>query len=168
MSDEREALLGLGGNLGDRLATLRSAVSLLESTPSVTVVGCSGVYESPPLGPVAQPDFLNAAVLVRTTLAPRELLAVAHSIEQQHGRERRVRWGPRTLDIDLLWVDGVTIDEPGLTIPHPGLVNRAFVLRPAAELKPELRLPGGLTVADLTEGLVDDACILLQGAELRG
>ncbi|MBI2299092.1 MAG: 2-amino-4-hydroxy-6-hydroxymethyldihydropteridine diphosphokinase [Armatimonadetes bacterium] len=166
--EARRALLGLGSNLGDRLATLRSAVSGLAEVAGVDVTGCSSVYASPPMGPVAQGEFLNAAVAVETELAPRELLSACLAVEAAHGRERRERWGPRTLDIDVLWMEGVRLAEAGLSIPHPGLAERAFVLRPLAELAPELRLPDGRTAAAAVEELVDDACVRIPGARLRG
>lgn len=162
-----EALVGLGSNLGDRLAVLRSAVAALRAEPGIAVLACSGVYLSPPLGGRAQGDFLNAVVLMETDLAPRALLDRLLALEAAHGRERRVRWGARTLDLDILWMAGVTVDEPGLTVPHPGLAERAFVLRPLAELRPELRLADGRTVAEAAEE-ADDACVRLPGADLGG
>ena len=168
MVKARRALLGLGSNLGDRLATLRAAVSGLAETAGVALTGCSSVHASPPMGPVEQGEFLNAAVAVETELAPRALLAACLAVETALGRERRVRWGPRTLDIDILWMEGVCLAEPGLSIPHPGLAERAFVLRPLAELAPELRLPDGRTAAAAVEELADDACVRIPGARLRG
>ncbi len=162
-----EALVGLGSNLGDRLAVLRSAVAALRAEPGVAVLACSGVYQSPPLGGRAQGEFLNAAVLLETSLAPRALLGRLLALEADHGRERRVRWGPRTLDLDILWMAGVAIDEPGLTVPHPGLAERAFVLRPVAELRPALMLPDGRSVAEAAME-ADDACVRLPGADLGG
>lgn len=167
-STARSALVGLGSNLGDRLGLLRSATAALAAVDGVTLRRCSGVYESAPLGPIAQGDFLNAVVLVDTTLGPRELLAAALAIEAAHGRIRAERWGPRTVDIDLLWIDGVRLDEPGLTIPHPGLAERVFVLRPLAELWPDFRLPDGRTAAGAAEEWEADACLRLPGAQLCG
>jgi 2-amino-4-hydroxy-6-hydroxymethyldihydropteridine diphosphokinase len=118
------------------------------------------------MGPVDQDDFLNAAVAFETTLSPRALLALALSIEADHGRVRERRWGPRTLDLDILWLDGIVVAEPGLTVPHPGLSERAFVLRPVADLMPELVLPDGRTAAQAAEELVDDACVYVPGADL--
>ncbi|NUQ00407.1 MAG: 2-amino-4-hydroxy-6-hydroxymethyldihydropteridine diphosphokinase [Armatimonadetes bacterium] len=164
----RRGVIGLGSNLGDRLAYLRGAVSRLQAEPGLRLVATSGVYESPPMGPIAQADFLNAAVLIETTIAPRELLARCLAIEAEHGRVREVRWGPRTLDLDLLWVEGVTVEEPGLTLPHPGLAERAFVLRPLAELLPDLVLGDGRNARQAAEELHDDACVRLSGAHLGG
>lgn len=162
----RRCVIGLGSNLGDRLGTLQSAVGRLRREPGVEVMAVSGVYESPPMGPVEQAHFLNAAVLIDTDLAPRELLERCLAIEAEHGRIRAVRWGPRTLDLDLLWMESVAIDEPGLTLPHPGLAERAFVLRPVVELLPELVLSDGRTVRRAAEELNDDACVRLPGAHL--
>lgn len=159
------ALVGLGSNLGDRLASLRSAAGALRATAGIEPLAASSVWLSPPMGPVAQGEFLNAVVLIETELTPRALLARLLEIEAAHGRERRARWGPRTVDLDLLWLSGVTIDEPGLTVPHPGLATRAFVLRPAAELAPDLTLPDGRTLAAAAEES-DDACVRVAGADL--
>lgn len=160
-------LLGLGSNLGDRLAYLRAGVAGLRRG-GVCITGGSRVYESPPLGPVEQGAFLNAAVAGETHLAPRELLALALAVEAGQGRVRAVRWGPRTLDVDLLWYEGVRLDEPGLTLPHPGLASRAFVLRPLADLVPALALPDGRTVAEAVEALQDDGCLPIPGEDLDG
>ena len=162
----RAALLGLGSNLGDRLATLQAAARRLAGSVGVRAVRVSGVYASPPLGNAALYEFLNAALWCETRLAPRALLELALAVEADHQRVRTVHWGPRTLDIDILWIDGMMIAEPGLTVPHPGLAQRAFVLRPVAELAPELVLPDGRTVAAAVKELVDDACVRLPGQDL--
>lgn len=127
------AFLGLGSNLGDRRAQLRSAV---DSLPGVTAV--SGVYETDPVGGPDQGRFLNIVVEIDTELDPRALLGLCHRIESAAGRVRDVRWGPRTLDVDILWMDGITVDEPDLQIPHPRMWERRFVLAPLAELAPDL------------------------------
>ena len=168
MSDWRRALLGLGSNLGDRLATLRAGVARLTAHDGVRLVACSRVYSSPPMGDAALHEFLNAALLIETRLSARELLALALAVETNLGRVRTVRWGPRTLDIDLLWLADVTVDEPGLTVPHPGLAEREFVLRPAADLLPELVLPDGRTVARALSEMESHACIPLPGSDLGG
>ncbi|MBX3184153.1 MAG: 2-amino-4-hydroxy-6-hydroxymethyldihydropteridine diphosphokinase [Polyangiaceae bacterium] len=125
-------VLGLGSNLGDRLGTLRHACEALQAHGEV--LACSSVYETPPVGP-PQPDYLNAALLLETPLAPPMLLQEAQRIERAHGRERRERWGARTLDLDLLWAD-----EAGrwgeLVVPHPRLMERAFALVPLLEVLP--------------------------------
>lgn len=132
-----EAVLGLGGNLGARSATLRGALALLADTPGCAVLACSALYEAPPLGP-PQPDYYNAAVRVRWQAPPRALLARTQAIERQLGRVRTLRWGPRTLDIDLLhWSEGA-VREPGLEVPHPGLEARSFALAPLIDVAPAL------------------------------
>ena len=131
------AYVGVGANLGDREATIRSA---LDALPGVVAV--SALRETDPVGVVEQPPFLNGAVALETDLAPRELLDVLLSVERGLGRERRERWGPRTIDLDLLLYGDETIDEPGLTVPHPRLHERRFALEPLLELDPELAIPG--------------------------
>jgi len=129
-------VIGLGANLGDRLRTLRAAVLALDATGQVQRL--SHIYETPALGP-PQPDYLNAAVLFDSSLPARALLDELLRIEQRHGRERRERWGPRTLDLDLLLSPGLTLDEPGLTLPHPELARRSFALVPLLDVLPEAR-----------------------------
>lgn len=141
------ALLGLGSNLGDRWTQLRDAV---ESLPGL--VGTSDVYETDPVGGPEQDRYLNLVAEIDTDLAPHALLGVCHRLEAAAGRVRDVRWGPRTLDVDILWIDGVTVDEPDLQIPHPRMFERRFVLRPLADLAPDL-LP------DDWETSVDDASV---------
>ena len=131
------AYVGVGSNLGDREATIRAAVAAL---PGVTAV--STFRETDPVGPVEQPRFLNGAVALETELSPRELLDVLLAVERDLGRERRERWGPRTIDLDLLLYGDRVVDEPGLSVPHPRLHERRFALEPLAELDPELEIPG--------------------------
>lgn len=147
------AYLGLGSNEGDRMENLRQGVMSLKRAEDVVVVGVSSVYESEPVGMIDQMDFLNAVVAVETTLGARELLDLAFEIERERGRRRLVRWGPRTLDVDLLVVGDVVSDDPALTLPHPRLEERRFVLEPLVQIEPELRLPGGTLVRDLLESL---------------
>lgn len=148
------AFIGLGGNLGDRLATLRSAVTQLASHEAVTLSDRSKVYETTPVGPSRQP-FLNAAIRVQTQLGPPELLALLHSIESAHGRRRRVRWDARTLDLDLLLFfvpgqDAPTVcDDPACTLPHPSMLTRDFVLAPLVDVAPDVTLEGQTLVAHL-------------------
>jgi 2-amino-4-hydroxy-6-hydroxymethyldihydropteridine diphosphokinase len=128
------ALLGFGSNLGDRLEILRAAVRSLDG-----VVRVSSVYETEPIGgPAGQPDHLNLVVELDTALSPRELLAVCHRLESAAERVREVRWGPRTLDVDVLWHEAGPVDEPDLIVPHPRLAERRFVLEPMAEIAPDL------------------------------
>jgi 2-amino-4-hydroxy-6-hydroxymethyldihydropteridine diphosphokinase len=126
--------LGLGSNLGDRWATLRAAVSELPDTVAV-----SRVYETDPVGgPAGQGPYLNCVVELQTALTPRQLLEVAQRTEAAAGRVRAERWGPRTLDVDVLWIDDEEVHEPDLVVPHPRMWQRAFVLVPLADLAPEL------------------------------
>ena len=144
------AYVGLGANLGDREATLRQAVELLRADPAIEVVAVSAFRETEPVGFVEQPMFLNAAALVETELPPAELLARLLAIEQTLGRRREgPRFGPRTLDLDLLLYEGAEIEEPGLHLPHPRLHERRFALEPLADLDPTLVLPGHGRVTDL-------------------
>lgn len=127
------AVVGLGSNVGDREAMLRSALSSLARV--VTIERVSRVYDTAPVGP-PQDRYLNAAALVRFALTPRGLLEALLAIEASLGRVRRERWGPRTIDLDILWIEGATVDEPGLTVPHPELTRRAFALLPMLEVAP--------------------------------
>jgi 2-amino-4-hydroxy-6-hydroxymethyldihydropteridine diphosphokinase len=142
------AVLSLGSNLGDRLAALRSVVSGLG--PSVLAV--SSVYETAPWGLAAQPDFLNAVLIADDPLAePADWLARAHGFEEAASRRREVHWGPRTLDVDVLDVDGIVSDDPVLTLPHPRVPERAFVLIPWNEIDPSSRLQALLKALPPTE-----------------
>ena len=144
------AYVGLGANLGDRLATLRRAVELLRATPDIDVAGVSAFRETAPVGFTDQPDFLNGAVALDTELAPRALLQRLLEVERGLGRTRTApRFGPRTIDLDLLLYGDVELDEPGLTVPHPRLQERRFALEPLVELEPALVVPGRGSVADL-------------------
>ncbi|MBS1849045.1 MAG: 2-amino-4-hydroxy-6-hydroxymethyldihydropteridine diphosphokinase [Actinobacteria bacterium] len=138
------AFLGLGSNLGDRRRYLAEAIELL----GASVVAVSDVYETEPVGgPGGQGSFLNLVVELDTDLGPHELLAVCHRLEAAAGRVREERWGPRTLDVDVLWIDGVTIDDPELTVPHPRMRERRFVLAPLGELAADLVDPEDLRLA---------------------
>ncbi|WP_432541766.1 2-amino-4-hydroxy-6-hydroxymethyldihydropteridine diphosphokinase [Kineococcus sp. SYSU DK002] len=149
------AVLALGANLGHRAATLRAAVDALAATGGVTVEAVSTFVESAPVGAVPdQPDFLNAVVLVRTTLGPHELLAAAHAVEAALGLDRatKVPDGPRPIDVDVIVHGDAVLDEDGLVLPHPRAHERTFVLGPWLELDPDAELPAG-RVADLLAGL---------------
>lgn len=150
--------LGMGSNLGDRAAHLDFAVAAMGRLPGTRVVAVSSVIETAPVGPIEQGAYLNGAIAIETELSPRELLGALQSLERTRGRDRRAeaRWGPRTLDLDILVYADLVLDEPGLTIPHPRGHQRRFVLGPLAELAPELVLPGQRrTVAELL-GRLDD------------
>ena len=144
-----QALLGLGGNVGDVRETLDRAVAALCNGADIRLVARSADYRTAPWGVTDQPAFINLALVVETTLTPRALLARALEIEAAFGRDRQreTRWGPRTLDIDLIAYDDLEIDEPGLTLPHPRLFERAFVLGPLAEIAPDRRIKG-MRIAD--------------------
>lgn len=128
--------LGLGSNLGDRESHLRNAVAAMPG-----LAGVSAVYESRPAGGPPQDDYLNAVVALDTTLSPRQLLDLAQRLEEAAGRVRTVRWGPRTLDVDVLLIDDLEVDEPDLVVPHPRIRERPFVLAPLADLDPRLVPP---------------------------
>ena len=136
------AYVGLGANLGPREVTLLRAVDLLAETEGVDVLQVSQLRETEPFGVVDQPAYLNGAVVIDTTLTPRELLDRLLAIERDLGRVRDVRWGPRTIDLDLLLYGDLSVDQPGLHVPHPRLAERRFALEPLAELDPALDIPG--------------------------
>jgi len=136
----RQALVGLGSNLGDRAATLAGALTALRATAGVEIVAASPVFETAPVGLTEQPAFLNQVVALDTTLAPEALLAATQAIEQTFGRRRLVRWGPRTLDLDLLAYEGETRATERLALPHPRMLERAFVIVPLRELLREPRV----------------------------
>lgn len=132
-------VIGLGSNVGDRVANLDAAVERLRADRDLRVLKRSPTYESPPAGGPPQGDYLNAAVLLVTSLDAREILGRALSIERALGRTRsaETRWGPRTIDLDLLWIEGEAIAEEGLTVPHPRLAERAFAVRPLLDVAPD-------------------------------
>jgi 2-amino-4-hydroxy-6-hydroxymethyldihydropteridine diphosphokinase len=138
------AFVGLGGNLGPVAQTFDAALAALAALPGTRVVARSPLYRNPPLGDAAQPDFLNAVAELETTQPPLALLDALLATERRFGRERpdAVRWAPRTLDLDLLLYGDATLDLPGLQVPHPALHQRAFVLRPLADIAPALVVPG--------------------------
>jgi 2-amino-4-hydroxy-6-hydroxymethyldihydropteridine diphosphokinase len=158
----RPAYVAIGSNLNDpqarvleafeRLAALRGARSLLRSR----------LYRTRPMGPQDQPNFVNAAAGLLTQIGPRELLDDLLGIEQAMGRNRQERWGPRVIDLDLVWMQGETIDEPGLTVPHPGVSMRNFVLYPLADIAPTLAIPGHGRVLELKESVGGDGISVLE------
>lgn len=136
------AYVALGSNLGDRHAHLDAALAALAALPATRLLARSARYETAPLGPAGQQHYLNAAAALSTTLAPHALLDACLAIEQARGRVRRERWGPRTLDLDILIYGELTLNDDRLTLPHPAMLERAFVLAPLAELAPELVFAG--------------------------
>jgi 2-amino-4-hydroxy-6-hydroxymethyldihydropteridine diphosphokinase len=146
--------IGLGSNLGDREATIRRALELLAADGAIEVEAVSSLRETEPVGYLDQPRFLNGAAALRTELAPRAVLERLQQVEAALGRDRTERrFGPRTIDLDLLLYDGVQVNEPGLEIPHPRLVERRFVLEPLAELDSSLEVPGRGSVQALLAAL---------------
>ncbi|WP_417568444.1 2-amino-4-hydroxy-6-hydroxymethyldihydropteridine diphosphokinase [Marinobacter sp.] len=152
----RDAFIGLGSNLKEPAAQLARAVSELAVLPGTTLVAQSAFYASRPVGPQDQPDFVNGAVWLKTSLEPHQLLDQLQLIEQAHGRERLRRWGPRTLDLDLLLLGDQILDDERLTVPHRELPNRDFALQPLLDLKPDLALPDGTPVAALRRQCPDN------------
>lgn len=149
-----EALIALGGNVGDVRATFAQAVPAICEAAKAALLARSSDYETPPWGNDDQPAFINAAIAIATELAPRQLLSALQAVEARFGRNRaaETHWGPRTLDLDLLAYDNERIDQPGLTIPHPRLFERAFVLVPLAEIAPD-RPIGGRTPREALAGV---------------
>lgn len=145
------AYLGLGSNLDDRLSNLLRSVELLNAFADISVVRSSRVYETVAVGP-PQPDYLNAVVEAETSRPPRTLLDACLAVEREMGRDRGLRWGPRVIDVDLLTYAEETIEEPGLTVPHPRMHERAFVLAPLLELDADPTLPGGRSLGALRLG----------------
>ena len=140
--------VGMGSNLGDSAGQLQSALQAMKALPSTSVIGASSLYASKPMGPQDQPDYVNAVACLQTGLAPESLLRALQEIEQNHHRERKEeRWGPRTLDLDILLYGDIKVDTPTLTIPHYGMADREFVLVPLFELKPDLIMPDGKVIA---------------------
>jgi 2-amino-4-hydroxy-6-hydroxymethyldihydropteridine diphosphokinase len=158
LSQQRhQAWIGLGSNLGDRSAMIERSLSLLDGLAGVWVVRVSSVIETAPVGPAGQGPYLNAAAELATILSPAALLDAMLCVERKLGRDRSagVRWGPRTIDLDLLLFEDRVINEPGLAVPHPRLAERAFVLGPLSEIAPLVRVPGdGRTVAALLAELL--------------
>jgi 2-amino-4-hydroxy-6-hydroxymethyldihydropteridine diphosphokinase len=147
------AYVGLGANVGPREVTLLRAVDLLAEANAVEVVAVSQLRETEPVGVVDQPRFLNGAVAIETSLPPRALLQLLLDVERSLGRVRTERWGPRTVDLDLLVYGAEVVDEPGLRVPHPRLGERRFALEPIAELDPNLVVPGLGPVSDALAAL---------------
>ncbi|MGG7567758.1 2-amino-4-hydroxy-6-hydroxymethyldihydropteridine diphosphokinase [Rhodovulum sp. DZ06] len=156
------AAIGIGGNIGERQAALAGALAGLEGAEGLRLLAASSAWETPPWGDTDQAPFLNACALVETTLAPRALLETLLGIEAALGRARDKarRWGPRLIDLDLLWHGAGAVNEPGLELPHPRMLDRAFVLVPLAEIAPGLEI-GGRSIADWAEAADRDGMTCL-------
>ena len=163
----RAVHIGLGGNLGDPVSTLREALALVAALPGVEVEAVSSAYESAPVGLEDQPAFVNAAARLRTGLPLEQLLERLLGIERRLGRVRTVRYGPRTCDLDILLAGDEVVDEPGLAVPHPRLAERRFALEPLIELDPALSLPDGTRLSTLLEAVGDQAVRRLDDVALR-
>lgn len=153
-SERSEAYIALGANLGRREETLREALRLLNEHLEIEVMRASDVYETDPVGYADQPSFLNMAAAVRTALSPHQLLEVMQDVENRLGRVRDIRFGPRTADLDLLWMEGLTVESSDLTLPHPRMHERFFVLIPLDDIVPSTE-PSGLRKR------IDDSLIAL-------
>jgi len=151
------AFVGLGANLGDAVQAMGSACQALNALPGTELVACSRLYRSAPVGVTGQPDYINAVARVCTSLSARQLLEALMRIEADNGRTRDYHMAPRTLDMDLLLHGDAIVDEPDLTVPHPRMHLRAFVLTPLAELAPDTVIPGAGRVTDLLPAVSDQA-----------
>ncbi|SFR84333.1 2-amino-4-hydroxy-6-hydroxymethyldihydropteridinediphosphokinase [Agromyces sp. CF514] len=154
------AVVAFGANLGDREATIAGAVRELAEVPGVELRAVSPVYETPAITDEGvdrdAPGYLNGVVIIETSITPHALLAALHEIEAAHGRQRLKHWGDRTLDLDLIDVDGLVIDDTGLQLPHPRAWQRAFVLQPWLDLEPDAVLPGRGPVSELRAAAHDE------------
>ncbi len=161
MAAATRAFVGLGANLGDAAAALRAAAAALQAVPGVQALRLSPLYRSAPVD-AGGPDYVNAVAELLTTLGPQALLAQLQRIEHEHGRQRPARNAPRTLDLDLLLHGDARLGGAELALPHPRMCQRAFVLRPLADLVPTLRLPGGAVVTELLPALAAQRCERLE------
>lgn len=158
----RPAYVAIGSNLDHPRTQVTEAFARLAILPATHSLLRSRLYKTRPMGPQDQPDFVNAAAGFLTRLSARELLEALLRTELAMGRDRRERWGPRVIDLDLIWMPGVIIDEPGLTVPHPGVSSRNFVLYPLADIAPTLAIPGHGTVSELLRSVGGDGISVLE------
>lgn len=168
LGGERFAFLGLGSNLGDRLEHLQRAVDLLDDDARTRVEAVSSVYETEPVGGPDQDPFLNIALRVATRRGPRALLRLCHEVEAQLGRVRAERWGPRTIDVDILLYGDRKIRRRDLVVPHPRLTERAFALIPLMEVAPATNLPGGTSLASALARLAPVEGVVMVGTQVQG
>ncbi|OHW62088.1 2-amino-4-hydroxy-6-hydroxymethyldihydropteridine pyrophosphokinase [Andreesenia angusta] len=148
----KRAYLGIGGNIGDRKANIEGAIEILRSSDSIEVTKVSSLYETEPVGYEDQDWFVNVVVEIKTTLSPYELLGYCQSIENELKRVRLIRWGPRTIDVDVLLYEGYESDAEDLTVPHPRMTERAFVMVPLYEINDDLQI-AGKHISELMESL---------------
>ncbi|MFD5387208.1 2-amino-4-hydroxy-6-hydroxymethyldihydropteridine diphosphokinase [Streptomyces sp. NPDC127074] len=169
LSNPKRAVISLGSNLGNRLETLQGAIDALEDTPGLRVKAVSPVYETDPWGvePGTQATYFNAVVLIKTTLPPSSLLERGHAIEEAFERVRDERWGPRTIDVDIVAYQDVVSDDPQLTLPHPRAHERAFVLVPWNDVDPRAEVPGRGAVAGLLAAMGQEGVRVRTDLELR-
>ncbi|MGA4963361.1 2-amino-4-hydroxy-6-hydroxymethyldihydropteridine diphosphokinase [Streptomyces pseudogriseolus] len=169
LQNPKRAVVSLGANLGNRLETLQGAVDALEDTPGIRVKAVSPVYETEPWGvePGSQPSYFNAVAVLKTTLPPSSLLERAQAVEEAFHRVRDERWGPRTLDVDIVAYADLHSDDPRLTLPHPRAHERAFVLAPWLDIDPAAELPGRGPVAELLDAVTRDGVTPRADLELR-
>lgn len=165
---ERFAFLGLGSNVGDRLELLQQAVDRMDDDPRTRVDAVSSVYETEPVGGPEQGPYLNIALRIATTRSPKSLLELCHDVEASLGRVRRERWGPRTVDVDILLYDHRVVRRRNLEIPHPRLADRAFALVPLMEVAPGTSLPDGTTLATALARLAPVEGITMIGTQVTG
>jgi len=151
-----EAIIAFGGNLGDVKASFISARSMLADSEHISLLACSYLYHSTPMGPADQADYLNAVMAIETTLSALPLLHLMQNIESQHGRTRTRRWGERTLDLDLIAYDDVHMQSAELTLPHPGMAERMFVLQPLCDIRPDWLHPGRHPAEATAQQLLQD------------
>ncbi len=169
LSNPKRAVISLGSNLGNRLETLQGAIDALADTPGLRVKAVSPVYETDPWGvePGTQATYFNAVVLIKTTLPPSSLLERGHAIEEAFERVRDERWGPRTIDVDIVAYQDVVSDDPQLTLPHPRAHERAFVLVPWNDVDPQAEVPGRGAVAGLLAAMGQEGVRVRTDLELR-
>lgn len=159
------AYVGLGSNLAQPVQQVKTALAELAELPGSSLLATSSLYQSEPMGPSDQPDYINAVAALETKLSPTDLLVELQALENRHDRVRQQHWGPRTLDLDLLLYADQQINSPDLSVPHPGLAERNFVLIPLYEIAPDLRLPDDRRLLDLVQGCSQAGLRRLEASE---
>lgn len=159
MSSSHQAVIALGANLGEADMALIEALRVISELPHTQVIASSRIFRTAPIGGPEQPDYRNAVAIISTQLTPVELLSALNAIENAHGRERSVRWGPRTLDLDIITFDDLRSDDPYLTLPHPRAHERAFVLMPWCDADPNAQWVDGRRIDAMGTDLGDQDCV---------